>query len=406
MLVPLEVILIATAAAAAAPGGSEYANNTYDYVSASQTSFDEQSRLNWGNICRLLSAVAVSCIQKLVNTNSLLTPHTSAAGAAVATRLSQTLKNSTILLAKSFKTSFPTLPANMSRLIEAGPAAPGELKINVPGMFGSTAGGPYDWNLTTTPQPDLGGRLVSLTRGKVLGGSSALNYMVWNRASAPEYDVWETLGNPGWNWDSMLAGMAKSENFTGVDSQDYGHIGRGTEGPTHNVVERYRTEQVQAWVPTLESLGLSHNLESLGGHPIGAMLQPSSINPDNYTRSYSANSYLPRVGPKLSLLLSTRVEKINLETLYKGLGRRRRSKDGVVATGVTLQDGSVITARKEVILSAGSLQSPGILELSGIGQKSVLDAVGIEQVLDIPGVGENFQGGCPFVYIFLPEHFH
>ncbi|KKY37220.1 putative choline dehydrogenase [Diaporthe ampelina] len=324
MLVPLEVILIATAAAAAAPGGSEYANNTYDYV--------------------------------IVGGGT--------AGAAVATRLSQTLKNSTILLAKSFKTSFPTPPANMS--------------------------GPYDWNLTTTPQPDLGGRLVSLTRGKVLGGSSALNYMVWNRASAPD----------------MLAGMAKSENFTGVDSQDYGHIGRGTEGPTHNVVERYRTEQVQAWVPTLESLGLSHNLESLGGHPIGAMLQPSSINPDNYTRSYSANSYLPRVGPKLSLLLSTRVEKINLETLYKGLGRRRRSKDGVVATGVTLQDGSVITARKEVILSAGSLQSPGILELSGIGQKSVLDALGIEQVLDIPGVGENFQDhvGLPVTYQLKPGY--
>lgn len=254
----------------------------------------------------------------------------------------------------------------MYRLIEAGPAAPEELKINVPGMFGSTLGGPYDWNLTTTPQPELYNRQVNLTRGKVLGGSSALNYLVWNRASAPEYDAWETVGNPGWNWDSMLSGMMNSENFTGLDSQDYGHIGRGTQGPIHNVVERYRTEQVQAWVPTLENLGLSHNLESLGGNPIGAMLQQSSINPDNNTRSYSAVAYLPRVGPNISLLLSTRVAKINLETFYKDAKSRRSSDGSVVATGVTLQDGSVITATKEVILSAGSLQSPGILELSSV----------------------------------------
>lgn len=291
----------------------------------------------------------------------------------------------------------------MCRLIEAGPAAPEELKINVPGMFGSTLGGQYDWNFTTTPQPELNSRQVNLTRGKVLGGSSALNYLVWNRASAPEYDVWETVGNPGWNWDSTRSGMEKSENFTGIDSQDYGHIGRGTQGPIHNVVERYRTEQVQAWVPTLESLGLSHNLESLGGNPIGAMLQPSSINPDNNTRSYSANSYLPQVGPNLALMLSTRVAKINLETSYKDMKSRRSAEGSVVATGVTLQDGSVITVREEVILSAGSLQSPGILELSGVGQKDVLDAAGIKQIIDLPGVGENFQGEYQCVIYSPPE---
>lgn len=290
--------------------------------------------------------------------------------------------------------------AHRNRLIEAGPAAPDELKINVPGMFGSTAGGPYDWNFTTTPQAGLGGRLVNLARGKVLGGSSALNYMLWNRASAPEYDIWETLGNPGWNWDSMLAGMVRSENFTGIDSPDYGHIGRGIEGPIHNVIQRYRSDQVRAWVPTMENLGLSHNLESLGGSPIGVMLQPGSVNPDNSTRSYSANSYLPRVGPNLDLLLSTRVAKINLEGPKNPSGRRA-SQGGVVATGVTLHDGSVIAARKEVILSAGSLQSPGILELSGIGQKSVLDTVGIKQYIDLPGVGENLQGEREFFHIFL-----
>jgi choline dehydrogenase-like flavoprotein len=278
------------------------------------------------------------------------------------------------------------------RLIEAGPAAPEELKINVPGMYGSTQGGQYDWNFTSTPQPELNSHQLNLTRGKVLGGSSAMNYMLWNRASAPEYDAWESVGNPGWDWDSMLSGMAKSENFTKIDSQDYGHstVGRGTQGPIHNMVERYRTEQVQAWVPTLENLGLSHNLESMGGNPIGAMVQQCSVNPDNITRSYSANSYVPQAGPNLTLLLSTRVAKINLETSYKKSGRN--AEGAVAATGVTLQDGSVILARKEVILSAGSLQSPGILELSGVGQQNVLDAVGVKKIIDLPGVGENFQG--------------
>ena len=228
-----------------------------------------------------------------------------------------------------------------------------------------------------------------------------MNYMLWNRASVPEYDSWETLGNPGWNWTTILAGMMKSENFTGINTPDYGHIGRGTKGPIHNVVNRYRTPQELAWVPTMENMGLVHNLESLGGEPLGTMLQPSSVNPDNYTRSYSANSYLPRAGPNLDVLLSTRVAKVNFVVGSRAKTRASlstfqnldvSSEDEQIATGVTVQDGTVIEARKEVILSAGSLQSPGLLELSGIGQKEVLDTAGIEQIIDLPGVGENLQG--------------
>lgn len=223
-----------------------------------------------------------------------------------------------------------------------------------------------------------------------------MNYMVWNRAAESEYDVWETLGNPGWNWTTMAASMAKSENFTGVDSPDYGHYERGTTGPIHNVINRIRSEQTLAWVPTMEGLGLDHNLESLGGQPLGAMLQPGSYNPDDYSRSYSANSYIPQAGSNLRVLVSTRVAKINFEDLSTWRNvttrRKRSSQHELVANGVTLEDGTVIKAEKEVILSAGALQSPGLLELSGIGQKAVLDAAGIKQILELPGVGENLQG--------------
>lgn len=262
-------------------------------------------------------------------------------------------------------------------------------------MFGSTQGSTYDWNFTSIQQPNLDDRQIAMSRGKVLGGSSALNYMIWNRASTAEYDVWESLGSPNWNWDSILAGMEKSENFTGLNSPDYGNVGRGTQGPIQNVVSRYRTEQILAWVPTMEELGISHNLESLGGESLGAMLQPSSYNPDNYTRSYSANSYIPRADSNLQVLLSTRVAKVNFGTQLDSTQRSNISsgaKQDLVALGVTLQDGTVFHAKKEVILSAGAFQSPGLLELSGIGQKEVLNAVGIDQLLDLPGVGENLQG--------------
>lgn len=286
------------------------------------------------------------------------------AGVAVATRLSLGLPSACILL------------------IEAGPHAIDELKINVPGMKGSTLGTVYDWNFTTVPQPNVNNRVFTAPRGRVLGGSSALNLMSYDRASRPEYDAWEGLGNPGWNWNSMIKYMKKSENFTGANTATYGSRGVGFTGPVKAVVNRYIPEQQNFWIPTLQGLGVSSNLESLGGNPLGVMWQPSSVDPTHYNRSYSANAYLPLAGPNLVVLTNTTVAKVNLQCS----GGKQR-----VATGVTLSDGKVIAASKEVILSAGSIQSPGLLERSGVGQASVLSALGIKQELDLRGVGENLQ---------------
>lgn len=285
------------------------------------------------------------------------------AGAALATRLSLGLEHACILL------------------LEAGPAAPDELKINVPGMKGSTLGTVYDWNFTTVPQTHVKDRVFTAPRGKVLGGSSALNLMTWDRASEGEYDAWEELGNPNWNWDSMIHYMKKVENFTGANTPTYGSEGVGFKGPLQTVINRFIPEQQLLWIPTVEGLGVPKNLESLGGNPIGVMWQPSSVEPTHYHRSYSANSYLPIAGNNLVVLTNTRVAKINLVKS----GKQHR------ATGVTLSDGTVINAWSEVILSAGSIQSPGLLELSGIGQASVLKKAGIKQKIELPGVGENLQ---------------
>uniref|UniRef100_L2FCW1 Choline dehydrogenase n=1 Tax=Colletotrichum fructicola (strain Nara gc5) TaxID=1213859 RepID=L2FCW1_COLFN len=285
------------------------------------------------------------------------------AGVAVAARLSEGLPDSKILL------------------IEAGPEAWDEPKINVPGMKGSTLATKYDWNFTTVTQTNVNNRVFSVNRGKVLGGSSALNLMSYDRSAAEEYDSWEALGNAGWNWETMIAAMKKSENFTGINTDTYGSEGVGDSGPVKAVINRIIPEHQETWIPTMNTLGIKTNLESLGGNPLGVMYQPSSIDATHYNRSYSANAYFPIAGSNLEILSDTTVVKVNLDQVG----------DEQQATGVTLQDGTVIAANKEVILSAGSIQSPGLLELSGIGQASVLNSSGIAQVIDLPGVGENLQ---------------
>ncbi|KAF7554919.1 hypothetical protein G7Z17_g2562 [Cylindrodendrum hubeiense] len=285
------------------------------------------------------------------------------AGVTVAARLSEGLPSATILL------------------IEAGPAAWDELKINVPGMKGSTLGTKYDWNFTTIPQSGANDRKFSVNRGKVVGGSSAMNLMTYDRAAAAEYDSWEDLGNPGWNWKTMIKAMMKSETFTGKNTDTYGSAGVGDSGPVQAVINRVIPEHQKTWIPTMNQLGIKTNLESLGGNPLGVMYQPSSIDPTTYNRSYSANAYSAISGPNLQILTDTTVAKVSL--VKKGKQQ--------VGTGVVLQNGTQIKARYEIIFSAGSVQSPGLLEKSGIGRRSILSAAGIKQIIDLPSVGENLQ---------------
>lgn len=205
--------------------------------------------------------------------------------------------------------------------------------------------------------------------------------MTYDRASEAEYDAWGELGSEGWGWDVMIEAMMKSETFTGKNTDTYGSKGVGSDGPVQAVVNRYVPEQQDAFIPTLNSMGVESNLESLGGNPLGVMFQPSSVDPGPWNRSHSATAYLPIAGANLRVMPETTVQKVNIEA--KGSSH--------AATGVTLTDGTVISASAEVILSAGSIQSPGLLEKSGVGSSSVLSAAGITQLVDSPGVGENLQ---------------
>lgn len=191
--------------------------------------------------------------------------------------------------------------------------------------------------------------------------------------------------------------MRKAENFTEpsarvqallsteVDSSNYGH-----KGPSQASFTRYVSKQVQNWIPALKTLGIAGNNEPLAGKNVGASVQPANVNPTNYTRSYSAPAYYyPNQGRKnLSLLPNAVVQHLNWATSDKRKGALK------TATGVTFENGGNyynVTAKKEVIISGGAVNSPQILELSGVGKKSVLKAAGITTVIENDNVGENLQ---------------
>jgi choline dehydrogenase-like flavoprotein len=275
----------------------------------------------------------------------------------VATRLSRKLGNDCILV------------------IEAGSDGRQDQGIINPGRRGSTFGTKYDWNLTTTPQADANNRSIRMTRGKVLGGSSALNLMVWDRGAKADYDAWEELGNPGWNWRNVYRSMLKVENFT--KSPEYGVDGVAQGGYIQTLINRIVPTHQLSFPPTMEKLGIANNRESLDGNPVGVSRQPSNIRESDYSRSYSTE-YLEHANSNLVLRLNTRVAKIRFNNQRK-------------AIGVILQDGTVIDSSKEVIISAGTFQSPGLLELSGIGDSATLTKAGVAPLYQLPGVGENLH---------------
>lgn len=175
----------------------------------------------------------------------------------------------------------------------------------------------------------------------------------------------------------MYPAMLKTENFQRQNgSAQYGTDGVGYGGPINIALVENPPPHLQACVPTLKNLGLQENLESLNGNNLGTMYQPAMYKVSDHTRSYSVD-YLPEAGENLVFMFNTTIHKVEL------------AKNGSRATGVVLADGKVIKTEKEVIVSAGTLLSPKILELSGIGQKAVLEKAGVSQVVDVPGVGEH-----------------
>ncbi|KAI5890369.1 alcohol oxidase [Schizophyllum commune H4-8] len=277
-------------------------------------------------------------------------------------------------------------------VLETGETAKNVDIIDVPGLYGADLGTQYDWNYTTQAKGDI--KSINWPRGKVVGGTSALNFLVWDLPSAADFDAFERLGNPGWNWDSISSYAKKASNFTSLAPEEAEALGvqpsasdYGTDGPVHVSFGDYFWPVTNLWVAALNALGIPTNNRPNGGNIVGVNLTPSNIRPDNMTRDYSAPArYYPNEAREnLILLTGALVNRVNFDS--------PGAEQGLVAKTVTYVNGGQVynvTVEREVILCAGAINTPQILELSGIGQRDVLAAAGVEQILDLP-VGENLQ---------------
>ncbi|KAI5453685.1 hypothetical protein NCC49_005505 [Naganishia albida] len=275
-------------------------------------------------------------------------------------------------------------------------------KIDVPGnaYYSSLLNTDYDWQYKTAPQANLGDRVLDWPRGRVLGGSTAVNGLYLVRPSSLEVNAWAQLAGPNgtefWGWDSLFAAMKKSEKFTPPSDEiakqfdiQYNPDSHGTDGPLSYSYPGYLLPIVGDWTTVLENIGILSSPDPNGGQGWGAFVATSSINPTNWTRSYSRSAYIDPLPPRpnLHILANTRVLKVNTA----------KNADGTVkATGIsyaTTPDAQpqTITANTEVILSGGAVGSPHMLLLSGIGPKAQLQQFGIQSVVDLPGVGEHLQ---------------
>lgn len=234
---------------------------------------------------------------------------------------------------------------------------------------------------------NLGGRELSFPQGKMLGGSSGLNGLCFTASAKAVVDGWADLGNPGWEWPAFSQSL--SQTYTVSKSPPQVEKPSTNKGPLQLAyADDYRGGWPKVWADTMESLGFPGTQDTLTGQAAGGLMIPDTVDPALGIRSYATSAYLsPEVRGRSNFKVRTGVEvkKVLLE----------KPTDGdAFATGVEFTDPATgatetVTARREVIITAGAFGSPRVLELSGIGDARRLGADHV--VIDIPGVGENLQ---------------
>ena len=263
-------------------------------------------------------------------------------------------------------------------ILEAG-GPDKKLEIKVPGGYGKLHRSQVDWGFSTEPQAHINNRKLYLPRGKTLGGSSSTNAMAYVRGNAKDYDEWAALGNNGWSYDDVLPYFKKSEHNADIKN-DYHNQG----GPVHIGFAKYfRTPFASGFVQACqESLGLPQNDDYNGVDQVGTGFFQFNIK--NGKRWSMADAFLKPALQRQNLTVITHAQVTSLiikDDKVIGVNYRHKNKESIEA----------VYCDKEVILSAGSFQSPQILMLSGIGDKEELQYHDIESKIHLPGVGKNLQ---------------
>lgn len=266
-------------------------------------------------------------------------------------------------------------PATRVLLLEAG-KRDNYHWVHVPIGYLYCIGNPRtDWMMKTAPEAGLNGRSLTYPRGKVLGGCSSVNGMIYMRGQAADYDRWRQMGNAGWGWDDVLPYFKRVE-----DHHAGGDDLHGAGGEWKVTRQRLTWDILHAVQRGAEEFGILPTDDFNGGTNEGSGF--FEVNQKGGWRWNTAKAFLTPVKnrPNLKVVTEAHVTGVTLE------GQR--------ATGVAYERGGQetwVSARAEVILAAGAINSPKLLELSGIGQSDRLSSLGIEPLHDLPGVGENLQ---------------
>ncbi|KXH40091.1 GMC oxidoreductase [Colletotrichum simmondsii] len=287
-------------------------------------------------------------------------------------------------------------------VIESGELDRRESRVIAPGYIGLTPPSPYGKSVTTAPQTFLDGKTRGISQGRVIGGGSVTNGMCWTRGSAADFDAWEELGNRGWGWKSLLPYFKKVETYTtNVDQHTQDRLNihpdmsvHGTEGPINVAYPEYFYNSSDHVIHGLSEMGIHLSGDLNTGDPTGAMMVPSSMSPTNQTRSDARTGYFDPAISRSNLHVVTGQTATRLIVGLPGSlakeGTRRRII-GVDFSSEPLGINRTITTKREVILAAGAIQSPTLLQVSGIGPREVLESLNISVQIDLPGVGNNFQ---------------
>jgi choline dehydrogenase-like flavoprotein len=242
----------------------------------------------------------------------------------------------------------------------------------------------YNWAFQTVPQPGLLGRRGYQPRGKTLGGSSAINAMVYIRGHRRDYDEWAALGNTGWSYEDLLPYFRRSENNERLSDRYHAQ-----GGPLNVADPRSPSAFMEIWLAAAETQGIARNNDFNGAEQEG--IGYYQLTQRNGERCSAAAAFLtPNLGrANLSVRTQARATRVVFE--------------GTRATGVEYRRGGrscIVQARREVIISAGAFQSPQLLMLSGVGDAATLRGMGIAPVLDVPGVGRNLRDHVDFVIAY------
>ncbi|KAI0528004.1 putative GMC oxidoreductase [Xylaria bambusicola] len=272
-------------------------------------------------------------------------------------------------------------------VIEAGDDLTDDPRANHPLMGPRLLTSDANWGFTTTPQK-LGGREMIAPAGRLLGGSSAVNGFAFLPNSKASIDAWAELGNPGWEWASFSKSMSRFH--LSESTQEEG------QSPLQITIPKEETQWPRVWRETLSNLGFPVCSDPFSGKLLGSVIGPETIGSDK-KRSFAANAYLDhgtRSRSNLTVWTGTFVEKILTkisETVTATGVQYSNAKTGVTGT---------VHARKEVILSAGAINTPRLLEASGFGNKKLLNGLGIDVMVDNPHIGENLQNHPMFTVTY------